>query len=97
MIHNVEPMEKTEWNAKQVEISFVNTIQRDVYKRQLYEYVVFVLVFFIFTVTALLINPFIQLYTRDVTDANYNQPIFGILLIISEGLYLVKFPHLRCV
>lgn len=24
--HNVEPMEKTEWNAKQVEISFVNTI-----------------------------------------------------------------------
>ena len=24
---NVEPMEKTEWNAKQVEISFVNTIQ----------------------------------------------------------------------
>lgn len=25
--HNVEPMEKTEWNAKQVEISFVNTIQ----------------------------------------------------------------------
>lgn len=55
----------------------------------------FVLVFFIFTVTALLINPFIQLYTRDVTDANYNQPIFGILLIISEGLYLVKFPHLN--
>ena len=28
---------------------------------------------------------FIQLYTRDVTDANYNQPIFGILLIISEA------------
>ena len=64
-------------------------------KLDLYEYVVFVLVFFIFTVTALLINPFIQLYTRDVTDANYNQPIFGILLIISEGLYLVKFPHLN--
>ena len=63
-------------------------------KLDLYEYVVFVLVFFIFTVTALLINPFIQLYTR-VTDANYNQPIFGILLIISEGLYLVKFPHLN--
>ena len=64
-------------------------------KLDLYEYVVFVLVFFIFTVTALLINPFIRLYTRDVTDANYNQPIFGILLIISEGLYLVKFPHLN--
>ena len=24
--HNVEPMEKTEWNAKQVEISFQDTI-----------------------------------------------------------------------
>lgn len=63
-------------------------------KLNLYEYVVFVLVFFISTIACLLIVPFVQLYTKGVTDANYYQPIFGVLLIISEALYLIKIPHL---
>ena len=64
-------------------------------KMDIYEYVVFILVFFLFTVSALLITPFVKIYTKGVTDANYNKPIFGILLIISEVLYLVKLPHLN--
>lgn len=59
-----------------------------------YEYVVFVLVFFLFTVAALLITPFVQLYTRGITDTDYYQPLFGFLLLASEALYLVKLPHL---
>ena len=35
------------------------------------------------------------LYTKNITDANYYQPLFGVLLLISEALYLVKFPHLH--
>lgn len=64
-------------------------------KMDLYEYVVFILVFFLFTVAALLITPFVQIYTKGITDTNYYQPVFGILLLISEALYLVKLPHMN--
>lgn len=64
-------------------------------KMDLYEYVVFVIVFFIFSIAGLLITPFVLIYTSDVKDTDYNQPIFGILLIISELLYLIKTPHLN--
>ena len=64
-------------------------------KMDLYEYIVFILVFFLFTVAALLITPFVLIYTKGVTDTNYYHPIFGILLLISEALYLLKFPHMN--
>ncbi len=64
-------------------------------KLNIYEYVVFVLVFFVFTVSALMITPFVQIYTNGINDAEYSQPLFGILLIVSEMVYLVKFPHLN--
>ena len=63
-------------------------------KLDLYEYIVFVLVFFCFSVTILLMTPFVQLYTDGISDANYHQPIFGYLLILSEVFYLVKLPYL---
>lgn len=64
-------------------------------KLDIYEYVVFVLVFSLFTVAALLITPFVLLYTKGIVDTDYNQPLFGVLLVISEALYLVKLPHLN--
>ncbi|MGU9953274.1 polysaccharide biosynthesis C-terminal domain-containing protein [Limosilactobacillus fermentum] len=64
-------------------------------KLDIYEYVVFILVFFIFTVTALLITPFVQIYTHGVKDANYYQPTFGLFFVIAESIYMVKMPHLN--
>lgn len=64
------------------------------WKLDIYEFIVFILVSFLYTVTALLITSFVMLYTREITDANYNQPIFGLLIVVSEALYLVKLPHL---
>lgn len=64
-------------------------------KLDIYEYIVFVLVFFFFTVTALLITPFVQLYTKGIIDTDYSRPLFGILLVVSEALYLIKLPHLN--
>lgn len=63
-------------------------------KLDIYEYIVFTIVSFLFTVAALLITPFVQLYTKEITDANYYQPLFGVLLLFSEALYLIKTPHL---
>ena len=64
-------------------------------KLDLYEYIIFMLVFLIFGVTGLLITPFVMIYTAGLTDANYSQPIFGIFLVVAEALYLLKFPHLN--
>lgn len=64
-------------------------------KMDIYEFVTFNIVFFMFTISGLLITPFVMIYTKGITDANYNQFIFGILLVISEALYIIKFPHLN--
>lgn len=64
-------------------------------KFDMYEYIIFMLVFIFFGTAMFLINPFIQLYTAKISDAQYNQPLFGCLLLISEALYLIKFPHLN--
>lgn len=64
-------------------------------KMDIYEFIIFNIVFLFFTVAGLLITPFILIYTSNITDANYNQFIFGILIVVSEGLYLLKFPHLN--
>lgn len=64
-------------------------------KLDLYEYITFMLVFFVFSVTALLITPFVMIYTQNITDTNYCQPLFGILLVLSEAIYLLKYPHLN--
>ena len=64
-------------------------------KMDLYEYIVDYLVFMIFSITILLITPFVLLYTKGITDINYNQSLFGILLVVSEIIYLIKLPHLN--
>lgn len=64
-------------------------------KLDLYEFISFTTVFFMFTITGLLITPFIVLYTKGVNDANYNQALFGVLIVLSEALYLIKSPHLN--
>lgn len=64
-------------------------------KINIYEYITDLLVFFSFSIAGLLITPFVMLYTKGITDANYYQPIFGVLLLISEAIYLLKLPHLN--
>ena len=65
------------------------------FKLDLYEYIIFILVGFLFTLAGLLITPFVMIYTKGITDANYCQPVFGVLIVISEAVYLLKYPHLN--
>lgn len=58
------------------------------------EYIVIFLCFFFFSICGLLITPFVMIYTRSINDANYYQPLFGVLLVISEFFYVIKSPHL---
>lgn len=63
-------------------------------KMDMYEFIIFFLVGGLFTVAALQITPFVMLYTKNITDANYYRPLFGYMLVLSEALYLLKYPHL---
>lgn len=64
-------------------------------KFELYEFSNFLLTFFTFSIGGLLITPFVKIFTKGVEDANYYQPIFGILIILSEACYCLREPYLN--
>jgi O-antigen/teichoic acid export membrane protein len=44
-----------------------------------------------------LINHFVLLYTSSITDVNYYQPVFAVLLIYSEYIYCIRNPYIAVV
>ena len=48
-----------------------------------------------FTCGIALVCPFVCIYTRGITDANYNRPIFGTLLLMAEMIYCVRDPYIN--
>ena len=46
-----------------------------------------------FTSTLVLIIPFISIYTKDITDANYIRPIFAYLLVLAEFMWMIRKPY----
>jgi len=64
-------------------------------KFDLFEYINFVITFFMFTVGGLLITPFVMIYTHNIADANYFQPIFGTLLLLGEAIYVLRAPYVK--
>lgn len=58
-----------------------------------YEVFYFTIITIFFTCTYILITPFVTVYTRNVTDANYVQPLFGYLIVLSEFIYEIRLPY----
>ena len=48
---------------------------------------------FIFGCTAFLIVPFVAIYTRGVTDADYIQPLFAYLLTLANACHCLRTPY----
>lgn len=57
------------------------------------EWVVHTSVIFVFGCTGFLIVPFIQCYTKGVTDANYIQPLFAGLLVTAHACHCLRLPY----
>jgi O-antigen/teichoic acid export membrane protein len=51
------------------------------------------LVVMLFTITGILIIPFITVYTAVIDDYNYIYPTFGVLLTLSQALYCLRLPY----
>lgn len=48
---------------------------------------------FVFGCTAVLVVPFVQVYTKGVSDANYMQPLFGLLLTLAHAGHCLRLPY----
>lgn len=48
---------------------------------------------FIFSITAIVILPFVKIYTYGVRDVNYIHPIFAILIIIANAGHCLRLPY----
>ena len=48
----------------------------------------------LFSCSIALLIPFVMIYTENITDANYNQPVFAILIVLSTLLHNMKNPYL---
>lgn len=58
-----------------------------------YETGINIITTFAFACGIVLIVPFVNIYTSGISDANYIQPVFGILLLISEAIYCYRDPY----
>lgn len=58
------------------------------------EWLVHTAVVFVFGSTAFLIVPFVQVYTRAITDANYIQPLFAALFVLAHACHCLRLPYI---
>lgn len=59
----------------------------------MYETFYLTLTTIVFSITMVLIIPFISIYTKGITDANYMRPLFGYLIVLSEYLWAIRLPY----
>lgn len=59
----------------------------------LYEMILSLTAGVLFSVTAVLIVPFVKLYTEGVRDADYYAPVFALLLILAAVCYCLRLPY----
>ncbi|MDK6856392.1 polysaccharide biosynthesis C-terminal domain-containing protein [Aerococcus sp. UMB1112A] len=47
----------------------------------------------LFSLTASLIVPFVKVYTSGINDADYNAPIFALMLCLAQLVYCIRIPY----
>ena len=58
-----------------------------------FEYSYYIIITIVYTVTAIMLMSFVNLYTSGIHDANYNQPLLGILFTLNGLLFNLKTPQ----
>jgi len=51
------------------------------------------LVTLFFTITGILLLPFVRIYTINFTDADYIYPLFGVVITMSQAAYCLRLPY----
>lgn len=58
-----------------------------------FEWMMHTIITLLFSCIAILIVPFVQVYTKGIIDANYYQPLFGWLLTFATAAYCLRLPY----
>lgn len=51
----------------------------------------------IFTIAGITIVPFIRVYTKGISDANYIAPLFATILVVAYGVQCLRIPYFRII
>ena len=81
-----------------VDASFGDMIAKDEQENlnrsfRTYELFYFTLITIVYIITLVMILPFVEVYTKGVTDANYYRPIFAILITLAEFMWSIRLPY----
>lgn len=57
------------------------------------EWGIHTLVIFLYGMTAVLINPFVMLYTSGIGDIDYYAPVFSMLLVLARATFSLRTPY----
>lgn len=60
---------------------------------KIYELFYYTIITIVFTCTLVLILPFIQVYTKGISDVNYYRPAFAYLIVIAEYIWAIRLPY----
>lgn len=58
-----------------------------------YETIISLVTVLLFSVTEVLIVSFVKIYTRGLSDTNYEAPLFACLLLLAAVLYCLRMPY----
>ncbi|MBQ8783274.1 MAG: polysaccharide biosynthesis C-terminal domain-containing protein [Clostridia bacterium] len=64
---------------------------------ELYEFFMCAFVSVVFSVALVLIVPFVKIYTKDITDINYIEPLFAGVAVIAQMVMCIRQPYLTVV
>jgi O-antigen/teichoic acid export membrane protein len=57
------------------------------------EWIIHNVVVFLYSCVAMLIVPFVMVYTQGVNDINYYQPVFAAFITASSAIYCIRLPY----
>ena len=72
--------------AKREEVKLMQTYST-------FEWLLHTAVTLVYTIAGVLILPFVSVYTRGITDANYIVPLFAVLIVGANGAYCIRLPY----
>lgn len=58
-----------------------------------FEWVTHTLVTLIYCIAGIMILPFVDLYTKNVVDANYHVPVFALLIVLANSFYCLRISY----
>ncbi len=58
-----------------------------------YDHFILNIIMIFFTTASITILDFVRIYTQDIADADYQAPVFAMLLIVAEALYCLRLPY----